>query len=63
MRTDLLNGNPKYGYCDPNNTAPNPDAYCATYKAGYEAGWLAAELLYGNRIVYLMFLVGRGIFE
>jgi len=48
-RSDYLNGYSKDSYCDPNNAASNPDAFCAAYKAGYEAGWLAASLLYGNQ--------------
>ena len=48
-RNDFLNGYEKNPYCDPDNSDPNPDAYCAWYKAGYEAGWLAASLLYGNQ--------------
>jgi hypothetical protein len=45
-RSDYLEGYTKDPSCDPYNTAPNPDAFCASYRAGYEAGWLAASLLY-----------------
>ena len=26
-------------YCDPDNSAPDPVAYCSEYVDGYEAGW------------------------
>jgi hypothetical protein len=26
-------------YCDPDNSAPDPEAYCNAYIDGYEAGW------------------------
>jgi hypothetical protein len=26
-------------YCDPDNSAPDPEAYCSAYTDGYEAGW------------------------
>jgi hypothetical protein len=48
-RNDYLDGYAKDPYCDPDNSASNPDAFCAAYKAGYEAGWLSASLLYGNQ--------------
>lgn len=48
-RNDFLDRNSKNPYCDPDNSSSNPDAFCASYKAGYEAGWLAASLLYGNQ--------------
>jgi hypothetical protein len=37
-RNDYLDGYAKDTYCDPDNSASNPDAYCAAYKIGYEAG-------------------------
>jgi hypothetical protein len=48
-KDDYLNGGEKNSYCDPYNSAPNPDAYCATYKIRYEAGWAAARGLYGDQ--------------
>jgi hypothetical protein len=48
-RSDFLDSNDKVSYCDPDNTASNPDAYCALYKAGYEVGWAAARGLYGDQ--------------
>lgn len=48
-REARLNGGSSQAYCDPNNDAPNPDAYCALYKSGYFAGWNAAGLLYGDQ--------------
>jgi hypothetical protein len=26
-------------YCDPDNSAPDPLAYCSAYTDGYESGW------------------------
>jgi hypothetical protein len=48
-REARLNGYSNKAYCDPNNNAPNPDAYCALYKSGFAAGWAAADLLYGDQ--------------
>ncbi len=48
-RDARLNDGSSQAYCDPNNNAQNPDAYCALYKSGYFAGWNAAGLLYGNQ--------------
>jgi hypothetical protein len=48
-REARLNGGSSQAYCDPNNGASNPDAYCALYKSGYFAGWNAAGLLYGDQ--------------
>ena len=48
-RSDFLDGYEKNSYCDPYNSADNQDLYCTLYKAGYEAGWAAAEGLYGNQ--------------
>jgi hypothetical protein len=47
-REARLNGGSSQAYCDPYNSASNPDAYCALYKSGYFAGWNAAGILYGN---------------
>lgn len=48
-REARLNGGSSQAYCDPNNDASNPDAFCASYKAGYWAGWNAAGILYGDQ--------------
>ncbi len=48
-REARLNGGSSQAFCDPNNNAQNPDAYCALYKSGYFAGWNAAGLLYGDQ--------------
>jgi hypothetical protein len=48
-RDARLNDGSSQAYCDPNNNAQNPDAYCALYKSGYFAGWNAAGLLYGDQ--------------
>jgi hypothetical protein len=48
-REARLNGGSSQAFCDPNNSSPNPDAYCALYKSGYFAGWNAAGLLYGDQ--------------
>jgi hypothetical protein len=48
-REARLNDGSSQAYCDPNNSASNPDAYCALYKSGYWAGWNAAGLLYGDQ--------------
>jgi hypothetical protein len=48
-RDARLNGGSSQAYCDPNNNAQNPDAYCALYKSGYFAGWNAAGILYGDQ--------------
>lgn len=37
-REARLNGGSSQAFCDPNNNAQNPDAYCALYKSGYFAG-------------------------
>lgn len=43
---DFLHNLPYSDSCDPNNG----DAFCALYKAGYFAGWHAADALYGNQV-------------
>lgn len=48
-RNDRLVGNSYNDYCDPHNNADNPHGACATFKAGYAAGWTAAGLIYGNQ--------------
>ena len=48
-RSDRLNNEPYDDDCDPNNSSPNPDLYCAAYIVGYSAGWNAAGLLYGDQ--------------
>ena len=48
-RTDFLDGYEKNSYCNPDNSDSNPDAYCTWYKGGYEAGWVAASVLYGQQ--------------
>jgi hypothetical protein len=48
-KDDYLNGESNHAYCDPYNSDPNPDAFCAAYKLGYQAGWLAAGNLYGDQ--------------
>jgi hypothetical protein len=48
-RNDRLIGNAYNDYCDPHNNADNPNGACATFKAGYAAGWTAAGLIYGNQ--------------
>jgi hypothetical protein len=48
-REDALDDNEKNASCDPYNSDSNPDAYCALYKIGYEAGWAAARALYRDQ--------------
>jgi hypothetical protein len=48
-REARLSGGSSKAYCDPYNSAPNPDAYCALYKSGYAFGWAAADALYGDQ--------------
>ena len=45
-KNDYLNEDPKNPDCHPYNPDPNPDVYCIWYKIGYEAGWIAASILY-----------------
>ena len=45
-RNDYLQGNSKNSSCNPYNSDPNPDLYCAIYYTGYEAGWNTAQGLY-----------------
>jgi hypothetical protein len=45
-RNDYLQGNGKNASCDPYNSDPNPDLYCAIYYTGYEAGWNTAQGLF-----------------
>jgi hypothetical protein len=48
-KNDKLSGNQYNDYCNPYNGDTNPDSACATFKAGYAAGWAAAGLLYGGQ--------------
>jgi hypothetical protein len=48
-KSDRLSVNSYNDYCNPYNGDSNPDSACATFKAGYAAGWTAAGLLYGGQ--------------